>query len=430
MVTVAAPPTSVRARSASPLWWIALALALVGLRVLVLAAVLPEDSKARTGVPMLSGDPADYHELVAHAGLPYRGYPVAFPPVAWAFMEVSDGSSVSRTMANVAWTSLAFELLIALALAWAWRGKAAVVYLLLGIPFLSYPFVYFRIDLLSVALAVWAVALVKRDREVLGGTLLAVAVFAKLWPLALIPLLLVTGRRTAFRTCLAVGLGGALLWFGWSGVAGFRQVVTFKGATGWHIESLVGGIVQAIAHHPVTSQGGTARAGTAPFWATSALALLLVAACGWIWWSASRAREDDGLLYGVAPLGAVGAFLVFSPLLSPQYLCWLLPFAAISWIGGHRKLAGLVVASVVMTMMLTQTYHRLIAGDVGADYVLNLRNAMLVAIVVYAGMILRRARRTDGDRSGDVEHALECDPSPPAGAFVHDDLVDHVAADE
>jgi len=41
-------------------------------------------------------------------------------------------------------------------------------------------------------------------------------------------------------------------------------------------------------------------------------------------------------------------------LLSPQYMVWLLPFAAISWVLGARRIAALAGIAIVGTMLLVR----------------------------------------------------------------------------
>jgi hypothetical protein len=111
-----------------------------------------------------------------------------------------------------------------------------------------------------------------------------------------------------------------------------------------------------------------------------------------LWRRAARSGDDVGRLDGVAPLGAVLAFLLCSPLLSPQYLVWLLPFAAISWAHGHRAVAAVAGAGIVATMVLVRTYQGLWEGTFAAHAVVLGRNALLVIGLGVAWHSLRRSR--------------------------------------
>src|SRR5204862_2415045 len=95
------------------------------------------------------------------------------------------------------------DLAAAAAVWWGWGRRPAVVYLVLGVPLLS--FLYQRFDLVSVAIATWGVALVERREEddVGGGIALGSAVMLKLWPLVVAPVMLVRRRWRALSVVAA-----------------------------------------------------------------------------------------------------------------------------------------------------------------------------------------------------------------------------------
>jgi hypothetical protein len=88
------------------------------------------------------------------------------------------------------------------------------------------------------------------------------------------------------------------------------------------------------------------------------------------------------VLDGLAPLAGITAFLVLSPLLSPQFLAWLLPFAAIAAVHGERLVARLTFVAVGLSVALLALLPERIDGGGLAILVLTLRNAVLVALLV------------------------------------------------
>jgi hypothetical protein len=362
---------------------------LVALRIFATIAALPTDEHVRTRVHAFSDDAKRYHEIADSSGVPYRDFAVEFPPAALGLIEAVDAPTVAQTMGRLAWASLVLDLAAAGAIAYAWGRRGMIAYLLLGLPFFYLPFVYFRIDLLSVALAAWGCALVKRRHDAGGGVLLAVAVFAKLWPLALLPLLIIERRWKALWCAIGVGIAGGVAWLAVAGTDGFEQVLTFRHAKGWQVESVAAGILRTFDSSARTHiESGASRFGTAPAWATTSLALVMLALVAGIWLGVARRPRDASVSYAVAPIAAIGTFMVCSPLLSPQYLIWLLPFAAVAWVTGRRLLAAWVAATTVTTMVLTQFLAGLNRGETSALFVLNVRNAMLVALVVYATVLI------------------------------------------
>jgi hypothetical protein len=229
---------------------------------------------------------------------------------------------------------------------------------------------------------------------------MGVAVLAKFWPLALLPVLLVRRQWRATTTMLSTLAMAGLAWVAWVGVDGPRQVVTFRGATGWNTESLIGGFYRIVDGGAIFTQMGAVRTGHVPGWASPLLGLVLVAGLGALWWRLSRGKpSDDGIVEGVAPVAAICLFLVCSPVLSPQYLVWLLPFGAICWVRGQRTTAWLVAASVVLTMLLTKTYSGFPGIDLGTYSLLTARNVVLVATIVVGFVTIQRAARRDSSQS-------------------------------
>ena len=355
--------------------------ALVALRAVFLIAALPTDHSPRVSAYFTDGE--RYHRVANADGTPYRDHTVEYPPVTVAFIELVDGDDVRSTLWRLGVASFVLDLLVLAAIAYGFGRRAAVAYLVLSTPFVLLPFIYFRVDLLVVALTMLGLALAKRNRQLAGGGLLALAVFAKLWPLVVLPVLLVDGRRRAAVTAAIAGAVGAVAWFAVGGVVGFEQVLTFRGARGFQIESVAGGVTRWFTGEIPRSESGALRIGDVPFAATLALGVLMAFGVAWTWWRAWRSGvRSERLMYGVAPLTAVTIFMVCSPLLSPQFLVWIVPFGAIAWACGERVLSGLVGLVVVATMLLTQVYGPLNDDLPVGHGALAFRNGLLLAIVV------------------------------------------------
>ncbi len=362
--------------------------ALVVLRAVVLLAALPTDDSRRISAYFTDG--ARYHAIASAEGTPYRDFEVEHPPVAVAFLELVDGGDTRGTLRSLGLASFALDLLTLGAVVYGFGRRAGLAYLVLSTPFLFLPFIYFRVDLLVVALTLWGMALLKRGADTAGGGLLAVSVFAKLWPLAVLPLVVVAEKRRATISAAVVGFAGAAGWFLLGGISGFEQVITFRGARGFQIESVVGGVSRLFSGAFPRQESGALRTGDPPFVVTLALGAVMVAGVAWVWWRVHRRGvPSDRLLYGIAPLTAVTIFMVCSPLLSPQYLVWLVPFGAIAWVYGERTMTALVGLSVVVTMLLTQVYGPLNDAHAIGHAVLAARNALLLAIVVVGVLRLR-----------------------------------------
>jgi hypothetical protein len=104
------------------------------------------------------------------------------------------------------------------------------------------------------------------------------------------------------------------------------------------------------------------------------LAILLAGALWAIWAAAWRTRT---LGFGGAALAAVAALLVASPLLSLQYVSWLLPWGALAALE-DRSLYRLTGAVALLTMLLFIVYdpERVLLSQL----MLLIRNATLIAV--------------------------------------------------
>jgi hypothetical protein len=254
------------------------------------------------------------------------------------------------------------------------------VYLLLGAPLL--PFIYLRLDLVAVALALWAVVLAREGRQRSGGFALATATLLKLWPFFLVPGLLLLGRRRTTAWVIAAALGGVAAWGALTTPDAPIQVATFRGAGGWSVESTIGTVVWMVTGEPVTLEAGSPRVGHVPGWARFVLAIALGIAVGIVW---MRSRRSDLDPFGIPTLGILGALLALSPLFSLQYASWLLPWGAVA--EGQREggrsavLVGVISASTGILFLMyavdlsfaTWPILLLRAGSVTALWLLAIR---------------------------------------------------------
>ena len=362
-------------------WWALVAVLVLGR---IVAVPITLDQRAAQGNhKVLTGDIHRFYTIATHTGTPYRSFEVEYPPLMLGAIKLLDSSSIPDATAATMWTQLLLDLSVAVLLAWGWGKRAGLAYLILGAPFIVYPFLYLRLDLLSVALAVGGLALVRHRRPALGGVSLALACFAKVWPVLIVPSLLVRRSWRALAAFVGVGAAGMVAWVAWAGTNGLTQVVSMRGATGWEIESTVGAVVRLTGNYHVRLNRGAWRIGIVPSWANLILAGLCLVTVVVVWAFASRWRPHGALvLDGVAVIGAIGAFLIFSPLLSPQFMIWIVPFAAIAAARGEKVIAGLVFAVVALSVAdLNLVWELVHTGQFAPQAIVLGRNVLLVALV-------------------------------------------------
>ena len=293
-------------------------------------------------------------QIATSPGTPYRDFPVEYTFPENLAIQLIAGSGAETTAVRLALIAFLADLAAAAAVWWGWGRRPAALYLMLGVPLLS--FVYQRFDLVSVALATWGLALVtRREDDVGGGLAIGSAVMLKLWPLAVAPLLVVRRRWRALTAAGAVCAMVGLAWLLVGGPKGPVQVLSFRGARGWSVESIEGDLLWLASRGTPILEQGALRIGNAATWAKVLLLVGLVAYEVMVWRRAGGEARDPA---GGASLAAVTAVLVFSPLVSLQYATWLLPWTAVAFEGDRdeRTVAKIAAVAIVFAGLLGLFY--------------------------------------------------------------------------
>ena len=336
----------------------------------------------------LAGDVRRYIEMATAKGLPYRDFQVEYPPITYAIIRLLAGSGdLGSSIRSVAISQFFCDLAIAGVIRWGWGKRASLAYLLLGLPLICWPFIYARIDLFTVLLTVASLALIRRGRDLRGGALLAVAILAKIWPFATAPALLIERKGRGITALAVSGFVLSMVWLLVGTIGGPQQVLSFRDATGWQVESLPGILWHMRDPSRVKFESGAFRTGIMPLWARPMLTLLsiLFVALAWVWAERRRrAGADDHVVYALAPLGSVLSLLIFAPILSPQYVVWMLPFAAMVVARGDRLIARLTVAVVTVSTISYVLVPSAAEGKLWATTPVLVRNVLLVALFVVA----------------------------------------------
>ena len=349
---------------------------LVALHVLILVVILARAGSLAPG----DADVARASRIATSPAIPYRNFPVEFMPLQTLFDRTMATGDIAAAATRIAVIAFLADMAAAVAMAWGWGRRQAATYLLLGLPLLS--FLYLRFDLVAVALAAWSLALLARRREALGGVALGLAVMAKLWPLILVPIFMFRKARRGLVAGVAVCLVLGAWWYFTGGAKAPFQVLSFRDARGWHVESVAGSVLWVLGRGVPYREADAIRIGHAALTAKAVLFAGLVVIEALIWRRAARdAREPAG---GTA-LAAVATLAIFSPVFSLQAAAWLLPFAALAFEGDHdeRHTAGVATVAVVLTGVVALVWRE--QASVPASWVGLLvlaRNLVWIDIVV------------------------------------------------
>jgi Glycosyltransferase family 87 len=343
-------------------------------------------STAQRGVP--ASDFVRYYEIGSSAGRPYVDYQVEHPIGTLLLFKALARLPGGRPAfgLGVVVLNLIADAVIVGSLWWGWGVPAAVAGAAMLMPVLG--LFFNRVDAWPTAAAILAVAAWRKDRPLMLGAALAVGAAFKLWPLVLATLLIAPwrGRRSMLALAafgsVAAALGGLALWI--AGGNSITQVLTFRGATGWQVESLAGSLVHLVDTHSVRLESGAFRVGTINHLVSTAMFLAAAPICIWASW---RGAQLDRI--GAGWLASVTALLLLSALLSAQYVIWLVPAAAIAWAEGDATLGVLTAIAILLTQLLWMFYGDVLDSHLAAMLLVVLRNVVLVALAAGALSRLR-----------------------------------------
>ena len=112
-------------------------------------------------------------------------------------------------------------------------------------------------------------------------------------------------------------------------------------------------------------------------------------------WSSRSPRDGPTrATSSCARFAALLAFVTLGKVLSPQYVIWLAPFAALAYVWGQRLVAALVGAAIVLTHVeFPSRYFDLVDEQTDVILVVAARNVFLLAALV--ALVARLAWRDE-----------------------------------
>ncbi|WP_328909729.1 DUF2029 domain-containing protein [Streptomyces sp. NBC_00234] len=288
--------------------------------------------------------------------------------------------------------------------AWVWVA---------GVPLLG-PTSYARYDLMVTAVAVAALLAGVRRPRVLG-VLAAFGALLKVWP-ALLLVGTARGRTSRSAWSAAATTAATLAVLCAAALPGAFAFLSFQRDRGTEIESL-GALVFHVARQFGWEGGVELRYGSMEFVGpyvplVSTLALgLSVLAFGWLLVWRLRARTFTVRTPADAAFTAVLLFTTTSRVISPQYLLWLVGLAAVCLVFRDSRMvlpACLVLVATGVTLLeFPLGFAHVVAGDAVGVGLLLVRNGLLVAATLAAGLRLWQetvpARAGNGPRADSAE---------------------------
>jgi uncharacterized membrane protein len=336
-----------------------------------------------TDTPIYQG----YGNAIDHGLVPYRDYPVEYPPGALpVFVAPIYLYGYSGYAQVFGWLMAAFGVgcILVAALAGArWRALAviAVSPLLIGSMALS------RYDFWPTLLVIGALAAFVHDRHRWGWIALGAAVATKLFALVLVPLAVVWTVRRRGRRELAVSAScgvavaaAAALPFLILAPRGLWHSVSGQASRPLQIESLAASVLTTFSHPVVINTHGSFNLANEDRLASLTTVLMLaVLVALWVGFARGPATGDRLVRYTAA---CICAFVALGKVLSPQFLIWLVPLVPL--VRGVRGIVAsllLVAAFVATQIFFPQRYFEYVF-HLHLAWVVLVRNLILVALLV------------------------------------------------
>ncbi len=359
----------------------------------------------------------EYAQGFLDGRIPYRDVFVEYPPGAFAVLVppalLSEDAYRHAFKALMALVGIATLVVAALILARLGAGRARLYGALAAIalaPLALGPVSLNTYDPWPALLVAASVCALLYARPVLAFGLLGLAVTAKLYPGALLPLFcLAVWPRALTRPLLAFAavVAAAFAPFavvGWDGVWASLEA---QGGRALQLESLGGALLGTAdrlgLYDASVVTGSTAAlsrdlAGSLPdafAWGTSVLQAAAVAGAAWLF--ARGRRDGERIVAGAA--ATLAGFLAFSRFISPQYLVWLVPLVPLV-----APPLGVVATAVLATAMLLGQlwffHYRDVFALEGTVWLVVLRDALLVALYgVLVAAVLRLRTKTPSSSS-------------------------------
>jgi hypothetical protein len=357
-----------------------------------------------------------YARLLLAGRIPYRDYPVEYPPLALAFFTLPALVTRGFEQYFVAFRVevVLADLLILLALNAIARRRgldrrrvlaAYTVFLLTVGPIVAQDF-----DLFPTAMVVCALFFATTEHWVGVWVMLGLGVMTKLYPALLMPVFamgdleLGAYRRVARHaliaagTCVASALPLLIL-----APRDLPQFLHYHSARGIHMESVYGSALVAANHLRLVTApleynfgswnlaGGVAAA-LKP-WTTVLMVLAVLAVYHSMRRADGRRSDRDACLVNWSVLVLLAA-LASSKVLSPQYLVWLMPLLPLIQTRRRRDVWILYAATGVVTYYIFPVRYMALVGGGAADAVVALlvRNFLLIVLT----FVLFRSLRADG----------------------------------
>jgi hypothetical protein len=388
----------------------------------LVAAAVPQGGLFRGREYRDVGLYGEYARGLLDGRIPYRDVFVEYPPGAFIVFtppallaEEAYRQSFKVLMALLGLATIAVAALILVRLGASARRLYGALAALALSPLALGPVSLNTYDIWPALLVTAAIGALLYERPTLAFGLLGLAVTAKVYPAALLPVFCVAvGWRRLARPLLAFA-GAVLLVVGPFAIVGWDglwESVDAQAGRALQIESLGGALLLA-AHRLGLYEAEVVRgstlalsrdlAGSVPDALALGIGVVQVAGVALVAWLFARGDRGGERLVA-ATAATVAVFLAFARFLSPQYVVWLVPLVPLVAAPFSVAASALLVGALVLAQLWFFHYRELF-GLEGIVWLVVVRDVMLVvlAAVLVAAVVRLRTKMPSSSRT--VSHS-------------------------
>lgn len=337
---------------------------------------------------------AEYADQLADGEDPYVDVPIEYPPGSLPFLtipETFDWLQYRTGFVLLMFLVDVFGFVGVWRLSRRWGSNSGVVAWIAGVVLLG-PLVYVRLDIVAAVATIWMVERIAHGGWTGAGSWLGFGALAKLYPVLLLPQVLVGGRHrgrvaAAFFTVLLLGLIAVRaplepLW---------ASIIGYHGERGVHIESTWGLVLEAVtslspsidapiqhSHHTYHYTGALAG-----FVKLLGMMLSLAGVVVGTWLSAVPGPEERERRLAAAMFGTLALAVSLGTVFSPQYVMWIVALAAVALCDRDSVIRGaawLILPVALLTQFVYPLWYAWILDPHPAGMtVITLRNGLLLA---------------------------------------------------
>jgi uncharacterized membrane protein len=389
----------------------------VGAVVVVLTTLLPW---VHFGDRVNLGDVRHYRhiaEQILDGRVPYHQFFVEYPPGALPIFllptafahSVGDYGIAFRVSAAVVTVIAVAAVVWTLSSMSAQRGRMVAAAAFVGVSPALLGAVYFgRYDIWAAAITSLALLALLRGRYSTTAVILGLGAATKVYPVLLIPLLLmIVARRVRLRAAVRTAVIAAsvfvvcLVPFAVRGFSGVGYSFKIQLTRVLEIESLGAAVLLAAhqlgAYHPTIYSGLSFQlTGHLPDAVGILQTLLLVAGlltAYWAFWLSAQTPDDVAL----AAAAVLSVTVAFDKVLSPQYLVWLVPVVALLWGRVGAVAWSLLAGAMVLTASYFPSHFRDLRHGGSSVWIVLGRDVVLVGLAVFLVTVaVRRVSAASG----------------------------------